>query len=434
MLGLIRVSLVRRFVGTVRTQGMRPALSRTRDYVQRQRKGLVGGSVPVTSGASGAHYLAPVWASLAQRRSFHIACPPALHRRRRKLAIIGDLNLPQCRKYRVEQLAEFWQAQEVDVDFAHWQDVPRATAILQDATHLVCYRLRSQPVVSMYLYEARRLRLPILYDIDDPLFSVSAYETYGNMDVLDPGMRAQFAADAPAYLDVLNACDIVSVSTPGMAAHTAQLTARPVHLRRNFADRSTLDAGEQAMRLSLDNQGMFRVAFASGSRGHEADFAVIAAPLATFLAADPRRRLMILGYFDRSRLPGAAARQAECHDFSDYESYLRLLAQADCAVMPLTDDIFNRCKSAVRAIDAAAVGVPAICSDVGDFPNLIDPDRTGLIARSPQDWARALVRLSADPNGARAMGLRARRMLESRWSGQPQPQIIDPALRDWVLA
>lgn len=434
MLASVRISYLRRFIATVRTEGLGAALRKARDFAARRRRGIVAGSVPAAADVPGGLYLSQVWANLAQLQAFHISCPPSLIRRRRKLAIIGDLNLSQCRKYRVEQLAEFWRAQDVDVDFSHWQDAPRASTILQDATHLACYRLRTHPVVSMYLYEARRLRLPVLYDIDDPLFSVPAYQTYGNMDALAPGMRAHFANEAPGYLDVMNACDLVSVSTPGMAAHARQLTARPVHLRRNFADRATLDAGDQAMRLSLDNDGFFRVAFASGSQGHEADFAEIETALAAFLAEDPRRRLMILGHFDRNRLPRAMARQVEWHGFSDYDGYLQTLAQADCAVMPLSDDLFNRCKSAVRAIDAAAVGVPVICSAVGDFPNVIEPGRTGLIAHNPQDWADALRRLVTDPKGARAMGLRARRTLEMRWSGQPHPHIIDRALSDWVLA
>ena len=47
----------------------------------------------------------------------------------------------------------------------------------------------------MYLYEARRLRLPVLYDLDDPLFSISAYETYENMK----GILSRYSN--PTYLN-----------------------------------------------------------------------------------------------------------------------------------------------------------------------------------------------------------------------------------------
>lgn len=408
------------------------ALRRAAGYLRRRVLGGSGALTPAGAARS-AVYLGPIWRDLARREAFHIHRRPG--RGRARLALIGDLNLPQCRKYRVEQLTELWAGAGVDLSFAHYQDVPRATAILQDATHLMCYRLPACADVSMYLYEARRLRLPVLYDIDDPLFSVSAYETYGNMAGLDPALRAHFVAEAPRYLDVMNAADMISVSTPGLAEHARLLTNRPVVVRRNFADEETLRLGAAAARGTVKSTARdagFSIVFASGSQGHEADFAVIADEVTAFVTAAPGRRLMILGHFDKAALPAALRARSEMHPFTGYDGYLNMLAQADCALMPLADDAFNRCKSAVRAIDAAAVGVPAIASDLGDFPNVITDGRTGLIA-AQGGWSTALHRMAADPAGARAMGHAARRDLDARWSCGQAPRIIAPELLKWVL-
>lgn len=432
---IMRLALLSRFMHAVREDGLRPALRRAGGYARRRLRRRARGALSAGAPASpGGHYLSGTWRMMAQAEAFHITAAPATLRKRRKIALIGDLNLPQCRKYRVEQLADLWGAQGVELSYAHYLDVPRSAAIMQDATHLICYRLPACADVSVYLYEARRLRLPVLYDIDDPLFSVAAYETYSNMQALSPEMRAHFVAEAPRYLDLMNAADVVSVSTPALAEHARQLTPRPVYVRRNFADRAMLSTGAQAMQVATDNAGAFRVAFASGSRGHEADFATIAAPLTRFLQGDARRRLMILGHFDRAHLPRAIARQTEFLPFTGYDGYLNALALADCAVMPLADDLFNRCKSAVRALDAASVGVPVIAPDVGDFAKVIRNGQTGVIARAPADWAAALVGFARDRAGAAAMGHRARRDLEHRWSAQMAPHVIDPELVDWVTA
>lgn len=434
MIRYLRPPLLRQFLAVRRDAGLRAALSRAGRHVAARLGGRAPGVVPRSGSEPSLRYLGGTWRTLAQSGAFHISTPPAHVARRRSIALIGDLNLPQCRKYRVEQLREFWQLRDVDLRYAHYQDVPRAVHILQDATHLICYRLPACPDVSMYLYEARRLRLPVLYDIDDPLFSVSACEGYGNMSALPAGMRAHHVAQAPRYLDVMNACDAVSVSTPGLAAHARLYTSRPVLLRRNFADRRTLRTGRQAMQQRPARQPGLRVAFASGSRGHEADFAEIAGPLERFVTADPRRRLMILGHFDRARLPRPLARQAEWQAFSDYAGYLGALAQADCAVVPLADDAFNRCKSAVRVIDAAAVGVPALCSAVGDLSAMVRPGRTGFVLQAATEWDAALEALAADGAAAQERGRRARADLEARWCAQTAPHIADAALLDWVLA
>jgi glycosyltransferase involved in cell wall biosynthesis len=374
-----------------------------------------------------------MWQTLSRQRAFHITSAPALLTGRRQIAMIGDLNLPQCRKYRVEQLVEFWQGRGVGFEYAHFDDTPRATRILQQATHLMEYRLQSTPLTQMLRYEAHRLRLPILYDLDDPLFSVSAYETYGNMQAVDVDLKYHFLKAAPSYLSMMNGADMVGVSTPGMAEHARLYTNRAVHVRRNFADRETLDTGRKAMHAKLADDGLFRVAFASGSQGHEADFQAIIEPLVAFLLAHPKRRLMILGHFDLRYLPTDLQGRVEQYAFTDYPSYLGALAKADCAVMPLNDDIFNGCKSAVRVLDAAAVGVPSVVADVGDLGFAVQMGKTGFAARSAADWVDALEQLAVAGN-ANKLGLAARVDLEARWQASEAAHIVEPEILRWVAA
>ena len=345
--------------------------------------------------------------------------------------MIGDLNLPQCRKYRVEQLDEIWAGLGVDYRFAHYEDLPRCREILQQATHLMLYRLRRSDLVTMYLYEARRLRLPVLYDIDDPLFSVSAYETYSNMAELSAGEQAHFLAEAPLYADVMNMADAVSVSTPGLMGLAEAHTARPVLLRRNFADRATLEAG-RAARAACRARSGFTVAVASGSRGHDADLAILHDALCAFLRGGRDRRLLMLGHLAAEAFPRDLAGQIEVRPFESYAAYLRHLARADCAVMPLTDDPFNRCKSAVRVIDAAAVGVPALVPNVGDLAEVVEPGRTGLVIG--EDWPGALDALAGARERAAEMGRAARAHLEARWAASAGAPVAGPGFANWVAA
>ncbi len=433
-----RLALVRRFIASLREEGVGTAFRKARTYTAMRMRNIApsilgrgGQGQPTRDDA----YLHGIWQELARKEAFHVAVAPAITEKRRQIALIGDLNLPQCRKYRVEQIAAFWEARGVAFEYAHYQDVPRATRILQRATHLMEYRLQTMPVTEMLRYEARRLKLPILYDLDDPLFSVSAYETYGNMNAVDPGLKAHFLSEAPKYLSMMNGADVLSVSTPGLAEHCAEYSVRPVHVRRNFADAETLADGATAMAEREKGDGLFRVAFASGSQGHEIDLAEIMEPLTAFITARPERRLMLIGHFDVTHLPEALAEQVDVVKFSTYGRYLSSLAGMDCAVMPLCDDVFNRCKSAVRVIDAASVGVPSVVGLVGDLRHVVRDGTTGMIARTPQDWQDALEAMAEDRGrAARVMGAAARQDLESRWSGSDAPHIIDPALLDWVAA
>lgn len=432
-----------RFRAEMHQQGLGSALAKSGAWLGRAVAGRGRSALPhvpflrrfARTPRPSPSYLAGFWREAAVQGAFHVTRAPARTGGARRIAMIGDLNLPQCRKYRVEQLGEFWGRQGVDFIHSHVLDIPRATAILQDATHLMFYRTRNEPLSSMYLYEARRLRLPVLYDLDDPLFSVSAYETYSNMTALPPAMRAHFVEEAPRYLDAMNLADIVTVSTPGLRDHAALHTARPVHFRRNFADADTLAAAKLALKSrQFDPDGPFRVAFASGSQGHEVDFSLIADDIATFLAGDGARQLVILGHFDAKLLPEALRARIETHPFTGYDAYLRHLASVDCAVMPLCDDAFNRCKSAVRVIDAAAVAVPALVSGVGDLPVMVEDGRTGRVMGPGADWAGALEDLARDRAGCRTMGQAARAALLADWTGQARLPIVEQDVLDWVLA
>lgn len=427
---------MRRFFASLREEGARAAFRKARIYTGMRLRGI-SPSVLAGPGQGGIredqNYLAGIWQTLAREEAFHAASAPALLSRRRMIALIGDLNLPQCRKYRVEQLAKFWQAQGVETEYAHYQDVPRCTDILQNATHLMEYRLQTMPVTAMYRYEARRLRLPVLYDLDDPLFSISAYETYENMKAVEPELKAHFISEAPKYLEMMNGADLLTMSTPGLIAHAQLLSPRPVHLRRNFADADTLEGGRRVMEaVAGEGDGCFRVCFASGSRGHEVDFALISDQVAAFLTGADNRRLTILGHFDTTLLPEGLRDRVETHGFSTYTRYLKALARCNVAIMPLTDDAFNRCKSAVRVIDAASVGVPSLVGTVGDMQAMILPGQTGMVLETTRDWGAALDGLGADPDAARAMGQAARADLEARWGGVPEAHIIDPEVLEWV--
>ncbi len=435
MAGIPLFTLGKRFASSLREEGTRPALRRARHYALRRLRGQGAGSIaPMTrpSPAGPERYLHGIWQTLAQEDAFHVSHAPALNRGKRQIAMIADLNLPQCRKYRVEQLAAFWRSRGVEFEYAHYQDIPRAARIMQHATHLMEYRLQTGAAADMIRYEARRLRLPILYDLDDPLFSVSAYETYRNMEALDPSMKAHFLSEAPKYLSMMNGADVLSVSTPGMATHAELYSGRPVFVRRNFADTETLEAGAQAIASDGPDDSLFRVAFSSGSQGHEVDLAEIIEPLSEFILDDPDRRLMLIGHFDVSHLPKGLERQLERVKFADYPQYLSALRKANCTVMPLCDDAFNRCKSAVRVLDAAAVAVPAIVGSVGDLRNVVEHGKTGFVARNTSDWMSALRDLAADPAACADMGIRARQELEQRWKASDQPHIIARELIDWV--
>ncbi len=70
-----------------------------------------------------------------------------------------------------------------------------------------------------------------------------------------------------------------------------------------------------------------------------------------------------------------------------------LLFRSHVGIMPLTDDEFSRGKSAFKLIQYSAAGLPVIASPVGENVKVVDNEKTGFLAESPNEWIDALGKL-----------------------------------------
>lgn len=426
--------LLKRFSQTLQSEGIRPALAKSIEFIRRSLAASAPSTVSaLIAPASDGDPQVKLWRHLAETQSFHPLSPPIIGRTHPRIALIGDLNLPQCSKYRVEQMAELCDLAGARLSYVHYTDTDHCWDLLQDATHLMQYRLPHTPETQRYHYEARRLKLPVAYDIDDPIFSVSAYASYSNSTHWPGALLTHFMSEAPRYLDMMDKADLLVGSTPGLLDHMAEYSPRPTALRRNFADQQTLAAGAKAMRpLSARHEHAMTIGFVSGSQGHEADLLPILPAIAATLGKNPDHKLCIIGHFDMKTLPPNVAEQTIHTPFMDYPSYLAALAACDVMVAPLTDDIFNRCKSAVRQIDANAAGVACIASQTGDYEALTLDRQTGMIAHTLDDWRAALAELEQDPALRARMGHAARAHLETHWRAATRAHVVSDSLLNWI--
>ena len=78
------------------------------------------------------------------------------------------------------------------------------------------------------------------------------------------------------------------------------------------------------------------------------------------------------------------------------EGETELLIRSHVGIMPLADDEFSKGKSAFKLIQYSAAGLPVIASSVGENVNVVDNEKTGFLADSPEEWLEALGKLIDD--------------------------------------
>jgi hypothetical protein len=101
----------------------------------------------------------------------------------------------------------------------------------------------------------------------------------------------------------------------------------------------------------------------------------------------------VIGHQPEPLMHQVPAGQIRATGFVTLESYRRALAAVDIGCCPLSDDVFNRCKSPQKAWEFALSGAAVVCSPTvyGDDPRLAECG--GLLAQGAAEWEAHLSRL-----------------------------------------
>ena len=75
--------------------------------------------------------------------------------------------------------------------------------------------------------------------------------------------------------------------------------------------------------------------------------------------------------------------------YVDWKELPKLISQMDINLAPLVDNVFNQAKSEIKWLEAALVKVPTLASHLGSFEEMIEDERTGLLAQ-PEEWYQKL--------------------------------------------
>jgi len=73
------------------------------------------------------------------------------------------------------------------------------------------------------------------------------------------------------------------------------------------------------------------------------------------------KELQVVVIADRQLASAISSEQLEFHSILDYKSYRKILASCQIALLPLTDNPANACKTPIKLLECAAESVAAIC-------------------------------------------------------------------------
>jgi glycosyltransferase involved in cell wall biosynthesis len=236
--------------------------------------------------------------------------------------------------------------------------------------------------------------ITLLYDVDDDLRHIP--RDHSDAALLRP--RARLVSR------IIRGAGAVWVSTAALAKTLVDLRD-DVRVVENGLDERLWAA---LPRTAPPRQGPVRILF-MGTATHDADYAIVEPALARIKAVfGDHVSVDLLGVSTRTDMPAWVNRTGmSVAATSSYPGFVNWFTQQhwDIGIAPLADTAFNRCKSAIKALDYAAIGLPVLASDREAYRGtLADGPGGWLLPDDPNAWFVALARLVRDAALRRRLG------------------------------
>ncbi|WP_294153900.1 glycosyltransferase [uncultured Selenomonas sp.] len=357
---------LRKAWATLRNDGLRAFVQKTRAFLQRARH-----------------------QAQAVRRPAYV-----------DVLFINGCPLPHPYRYRVQHqrdqlLAAGLCNEERWVDDVSAEDLALCRAV-------IIYRAPWTPALEALVQQAHDWQKPVFFDIDDLVIDTRYTDTIPYVQQMTPEEKAVYDDGVHRYGRMMQLCDGAITTTEALAAELGRYMG-DVFINRNTASGLMVSLSEKALaarkeRWAAAGEGKQPVVlgYFSGSITHNDDYAMILPALVTVLDTCQEVRLLVVGELD---LPDALAPYRDrvtARPFVDWQQIPALIAEADINLVPLLPTVFDAAKSENKWTEAALVGVPTVASDIGAFHHCIEDGRTGLLCKAPDDWAPAICRLVRD--------------------------------------
>lgn len=291
-----------------------------------------------------------------------------------------------CGYYRVKQPFKVLQARGHDVRF----DGNMPTDVALGSVDVVLAQRVVLPGPTEWIQKtARRGNVKIVLELDDDLWNIE-----GTNDIAHNFFNLEMQERAKQNLAV---ADLVTTTTDHLANRLSEYTTAPIEVIPNHVSSWLVDH-EVPRRENVTTVGW------AGSATHLGDWAELSSELRRFLARTNGVELHTMGH-DLTAGKWAKTRHSDWHNGID--DYLAAI-DFHVGLAPLRPSLFNKSKSALKAMEYGALGIPIIASNCGPYADYVRHGETGFLVDRPHEWAIYLRELVSDPNLRETMGQKAR--------------------------
>ena len=314
---------------------------------------------------------------------------------------------------------------EISATYFCESDAPRMGEFLERASVLVVCRTKYSDITGAVLGHARRMGIPVLFDVDDLVFDDRYVQLVG--ESLDQAMDSHDAWDYWfAYISRIGAtlrmCDAAITTNESLADRMRGLRGHSCASGSISSMRSSFGFQRRFVRLVVRTAAILErvtVGYFGGTPTHNRDFNVLAESLSEVMIENPAVRLMVVGFPPNGGLLNRLRHRVETYPLVDFVNLQEVLSMADINLVPLQDNLFTNCKSELKYFEAAVVGTPTLASPTHTYKLAMTHGENGVLVKA-QDWRVRLEEAVSDPDRMATIASRACECALARYSPQQQ--------------
>lgn len=264
-----------------------------------------------------------------------------------------------------------------------------------------------------YIWKARELEKPVIFEIDDLLFNLPEDHPEQKLDL--------YKSHLMPILFALNEADLVVTSTPKIKELLSDFNPNIIVLP-NYLDDHLWSLQSIAVNENVPLTIMYM-----GTDSHTPDLEGIAPALLHLL--DKYQGKLMVRVIGTPLPQSLAARPDITFEPAPNNVYTAFVEnfqnqKADIFIAPLNHNLFNKCKSHLKFLEYSALGIPGVYADLDPYQEIVEHGVDGFLASSVKDWIVYLEKLIESPELRRQIAEAAQKKVRNHY-------LLSSQIKNW---
>lgn len=336
--------------------------------------------------------------------------------------------------YRVLHQAELLRNMGFTVDTFPPDVFPYEDILKNQYNIVIAHRQAHTNEFEEFVLAAHQDGTKVLYSTDDLVFDPFKLEhndAYRSMSIEE---KIMYKDEVKRCKQALSICDGAIVTTEKLSSELINyLPNKPILISRNLMSDEMEKLATQARLMEKTEDGLIFIAYFSGTKTHQKDFAECANALLKIMSEFPEVRLMIVGLLDIPDSLEQFKDRIDIEPYREWQELPKLYRRIDINLAPLEQsNEFTECKSELKYFEAGIMSIPTVASNVTPFQVAIQHGQNGYLCRTTEDWANALRELILNRELRETMGQKAWTDVHKKYLARAIPPDVFQSWHDFI--